>query len=164
MDLTLTKRADYVMRAAISLARHTGDGSYRKIREVSEEMELPVRYTPHILNLLLRSGVAEARAGQHGGYRLKRPANDVSLLELVEAAEGPLRSERCSLNGGPCHWETMCALHPIWDAAQSALMDVLRARTLASVAEIDRRLESQNFPIPDNSHRLNQRSGGSAKA
>ena len=153
MDLTLTKRGDYVVRAALSLARAFDDGAFRKIREVAADMDLPLHYTPQILNLLLKAGLAEARAGKQGGYRLLRPPEQISLLDLVEAGEGPLRDQRCTLRGGPCHWEDMCPLHSVWDQAYSALTEVLAGRTLASLAATDRALEQGTFPVPADSHR-----------
>lgn len=162
MELTLTRRGDYVVRAAISLARAHGRGGYRKIREVSEEMALPRSYTPQILNLLARSGMAEARAGRDGGYRLSRPPAEVSLCELVEAAEGPLRPSRCSLRGGPCHWEDMCALHPAWEAATQALITRLQVTSLAELAETDAGLATGTHPIPETAHRRQARSAGTA--
>ena len=153
VDLTLNKRGDYAVRAAISLGKAFGASRYRKIREVAEEMDLPARYTPQILNLLLKAGIAEARAGQQGGYRLVRSPDEISLLEIVEAAEGPLRPERCTLSGGPCHWESMCALHPIWDRASTALVDVLRGTTLASVVAIESSLEAGTYAVPPATHR-----------
>jgi Rrf2 family protein len=153
MQLTLSKRGDYVVRAAIALARAAPSGGYRKIREVAEEMDLPRPYTPQILNLLAKAGLAEAKAGQQGGYRLRRDPEAISLLEVVEAGEGPLRPARCSLRGGPCHWDDMCALHPAWEQATQALRHSLAATTLASVAEVDERLEAGRFPVPPDAHR-----------
>src|SRR5262245_52533339 len=118
MDLTLTKRGDYAVRAALALANAYEADGYRKIREIAEEMDLPVKYTPQILNLLAKAGLAVARAGKQGGYRLSRPPAEVSVLEVVEAAEGPLHTERCTLRGGPCHWDNVCPLHHIWVEAQ----------------------------------------------
>src|SRR5690348_8931729 len=102
LDLTLTKRGDYTVRAALALGKAFSTGSLRKIREVAPEMNLPLKYTPQILNLLCKAGIAEARAGQQGGYRLTRSPEEISMLEIVEAAEGPFRAERCTLRGGPC--------------------------------------------------------------
>lgn len=157
MDLTLTKRGDYTVRAAISLAKAFPGGGYRKIREVAEEMELPLRYTPQILNLLLKAGLAEARAGQQGGYRLRKSPEEISLLEIVEAAEGPLRYERCTLRGGPCHWENVCPLHFTWDEGRQALSAVLQAKTLASLVAVDSSLEAGTMETPSDSHRKPQR-------
>jgi len=154
MNLTLTKRGDYAVRAAISLAREQKSGTYKKIREVAGEMALPVRYTPQILSCPARAGLAQARAGRNGGYRMLRDPATVSLLEVIEAAEGPLRSERCTLSGGPCHWESMCALHPAWEDAGEALRRSLATVTLASLAEIDNGLKSGAYRVPASAHRL----------
>jgi Rrf2 family protein len=141
MDLTLTKRGDYAVRAAIALARAYAPSGYRKIREVTADMMLPPRYTAQILSLLARAGLAEAKAGRDGGYRLSRDPVEISLLEVVEAAEGPLRPSRCTLRGGPCHWEDACAVHWAWAGAADALRDSLAATSLDSIARVDARLE-----------------------
>jgi Rrf2 family protein len=129
------------MRAAAALARSWDSRIYRKIREISEEMAIPARYTPEILGLLQRAGLAQARAGRSGGYILSRPPSEISLLEVIEASEGPLTSERCVMSGGPCHWQgRICAVHPMLEAAGNALTDSLRGQTLASIANFDRAL------------------------
>ncbi|MGE0056770.1 MAG: Rrf2 family transcriptional regulator [Dehalococcoidia bacterium] len=145
MDIALTSRADYTLRAAIGLAKAGPDAGYRKIREIADEMAIPARYTPEILNLLQRAGIAEARAGRQGGYRLKRAPAEITVLEIIEAAEGPLVSERCVLSGGPCHWQdTICAAHPAIEEAGTALTRALRHHTLQSILKMDERLRSAN--------------------
>jgi Rrf2 family protein len=153
MDLTLTKRGDYVVRAALSLARSYEGGGLKKIREVAAEVDLPLRYTPQILNLLTKAGLAEARAGKQGGYRLLRSPEDISLLELVEAGEGPLRNERCTLRGGPCHWENVCPVHATWQEAYEAIASVLAGRSLASLDAQNRALGLGEIEAPVDSHR-----------
>jgi Rrf2 family protein len=146
MDLTLTRRGDYAVRAALCLAGAHGQGAYVKIREVSAAMDLPVSYTPQVLKLLANAGLVEAKAGRDGGYRLTRRPQDVSLLEVVEAAEGPLVPERCILRGGPCRWEDACAVHPAWAAAVQACRDSLASTTLADLVAADRRLAAAGSP------------------
>ncbi len=153
MNLTLNRRGDYAVRAALSLARGYRVGGYKKIREVALEMALPPRYTPQILASLGRAGIADARAGREGGYRLTRSPKDISLLEVVEAAEGSLRSERCTLSGGPCHWESMCALHPAWEEAAESLRRSLAGVSLASLIKIDEGLEAGTYHVPSSAHR-----------
>lgn len=157
MELTLTRRGDYVVRAAICLARAHGQDGYCKIREVAAEMTLPRSYTPQILGVLVQAGLAEAKAGRDGGYRLRRDPAQISLLELVEAGEGPLRPSRCSLRGGPCRWEDMCAIHPAWEAATRALEDSLRATSLAAIADVDVGLATGAYPVPETAHRRQAR-------
>ena len=135
MDLTLTRRGDYVMRAAIALAlAWDGNGAYRKIREVAEQMRLPLSYTPQLLGILAGAGIAEAKAGRVGGYRLKRDPRDVSVLEVVEAAEGPLASRRCAIRGGACRWDDVCTLHATVVEAVEAVRSTLARKSLASLA------------------------------
>ena len=141
MDLTLTRRGDYIVRAAIFLAaRWDGDGGYAKIREVAEAMRLPRSYTPQLLGILQKQGLAEARAGRDGGYRLTRDPVSISILEVIEAAEGHLVSQRCPIRGGPCHWDDACALHPTWVKASEAIRASLASTTLAEVTAVDRQL------------------------
>ncbi len=154
MDMTLSKRGDYVVRSAISLARAFEEGVPRKIREVVSEMEVPQTFASQILADLVRAGVASSRAGRNGGYWLARAPGDISVLEVVEAAEGPLRAERCALAEGPCRWEAVCPLHETWSTATAALREVLAATTLAEVAARDRSIEMGTYPIPGGSHRM----------
>jgi Rrf2 family protein len=136
MDIRLSRTGDYAVRAAVSLARTYGSG-YHKIREVSQDMALPLRYTPQILSMLARAGLAEARAGREGGYRLSRAPEQITLLEIVEASEGPLKTERCTFRGGPCEWDNACPVHHAWVAAGKALRESLAATTLAEIARED---------------------------
>ena len=140
MDLGLTRRGDYAVRAALCLAKSSPTGRYVKTREVAEAMGLPVSYAPHVLKLLARAGLAEAKAGPEGGYRLRSAPEAISLLAVVEAAEGPFRLERCILRGGPCHWEQACAVHLAWSSAVQACRESLARTTMADLVTVDERL------------------------
>ncbi len=140
MDLTLSKTGDYAVRAAIALADAWAAGESRTIAQVAAEMALPRTFTPQILGLLQRAGLAEARAGRGGGYRLTREPEQISVLEIVEAADGSLKTQRCALRDGPCRWDAACAIHPTWVAVSDAVRERLGATMLADVAAEDRRL------------------------
>ena len=142
MDLALTHKGDYAVRAALHLAKEWPRQQHVKIRDVADAMALPVGYTPRVLKLLAEAGLAEARAGRHGGYRLMAAPETISLLAVVEAAEGPFSLERCILRGGPCHWEDACAVHTAWATAMQACRDSLRNTTLADLVSADDRLRS----------------------
>jgi Rrf2 family protein len=149
MDLTLTKRGDYVLRAAIALANAwDGEGAYAKLRTISDDMGIPASYTPQILGLLARAGIAESRAGRHGGYRLQRSPRSVTVLEVIEAAEGPLAVARCPMRGGPCRWDDACAVHPTWAKATDAMRSSLARTSLAHVARDDATLASGGTVSP----------------
>ena len=148
MRLELGRRADYAIRAAVDLAHHHGDGRRRKAREVAEAMAIPVSYVPQILAELVRAQLAISVAGRDGGYALARPPSQISLLDVVHAAEGDVVSTDCVLRGGPCRWDDMCAVHVPWSDAQHALLDSLAGTSLTDVVAIDRELAAGTYAIP----------------
>jgi len=158
LDLTLSRRGDYTVRAAIGLASGWRPaGPSRKMREIAAEMGLPPTYAPQIFGRLVRAELVSARAGPSGGYRLTRDPAKITLLEVVEAGEGNLAPRRCTLRGGPCRWADVCAVHPSWTRATSAVREALAATSLAEVAETDRAIGAGTFPLPGDSHRTTAR-------
>ncbi len=151
--MTLSKRGDYVVRSALALARAYPSGEARKIREVVAEMGVPQTFASQILADLVRAGIATSKAGKDGGYRLASPPGEVSLVDVVEAGEGPLRADRCALGDGPCRWDSVCPLHETWRSATEALRDVLRTTTLADVVKRDEDIEAGRGGAPADAHR-----------
>jgi Rrf2 family protein len=147
MKMTMGKRGDYAVRAVLMLARNFGSGR-RKSREIAAAMAIPERFLPQILADLIRGGIVTSVAGPDGGYELARPPAEVTLLEVVETAEGSIRNEKCVLRGGPCHWDVACAVHPAWAAAQDAFVESLRRHSFADLAATDELLEAGTAPVP----------------
>lgn len=158
MNMTLSKRGDYVMRSAISLARAFDETGNRKIREVVADTEVPRTFASQVLADLVRAGLALSRSGRDGGYRLSRPPSEITVLEVVEAAEGPLQAERCALGEGPCRWEAVCPLHQTWSEATAMLRDLLARTKLDEVAARDAAIEAGTYATPADSHRLHRSS------
>lgn len=152
MNVTLSKRGGYAARAAICLARAYGSGRPKKLREISAEMDIPRTFVSQILGDLVHAGLAVSTFGRDGGHRLARPPDQVSMAEVVEAAEGPLASERCALGDGPCRWQAVCPLHETMTMATAALREVLSATTVAMVADRDAAIESGTYPVPADAH------------
>jgi Rrf2 family protein len=140
MDLTLSRTGDYAVRAAVCLASTWDGGSYVTIAHVVDDMDLPTSYTPQILGMLARAGIAESRPGRGGGYRLARPPEEISMLQVVESAEGSLANLTCPLSGGPCRWDDACAVHPTWAEVTGSVRAVLDRTSLEQVAREDREL------------------------
>jgi Rrf2 family iron-sulfur cluster assembly transcriptional regulator len=132
VNLVLTKRGQYAVKAARALAL-AYDGEYHKTREVVSATGLPARFAPQILADLREAGITEARAGPSGGHRLSRPPHDISLLEVINAAEHTLIESRCMIKGKRCPPAEKCVVHPVWAAAQTALLESLEAATLSDL-------------------------------
>ncbi len=136
MRVRLGRKGDYAIRAVLDLARHEGRGR-RKTREIADDMDIPESYLPSILAELVAAGLVTSLAGREGGYALAGPASSVSLLAVIEVAEGEIDIEQCVLTGGVCGWEDECAVHRFWMAAHDAFRDRLGTVTFADVAEVD---------------------------
>src|SRR3970282_2710400 len=103
MQLRLKRKGDYAVRCMISVGRYYGSG-LRQARQISTEMHIPYKTLTLILAGLVTEGLLVAAHGPKGGYRLARPPNEISLLDIVEAAEGPATFDHCVLRDGPCAW------------------------------------------------------------
>jgi Rrf2 family protein len=135
MRLELTRRGDYAVRAMLALARHGEASGLLSARRIAEGMAIPERFLPQVLGDLTRAGLVEASPGRNGGYRLARPAGEISLLEVVEAIEGDSRRKSCVLRGGPCGQDGTCDVHDVFFSAQDAMLGTLAAATLAGLPE-----------------------------
>ena len=122
MRFELTKRADYAVRSVLALAR-VPDGARRSARHLATEQNIPTRFLPQVMRDLVTAGIVEGTVGRSGGYRLARPASEISLLEVVEAIEGDGRRRDCVLRNAPCGLSGTCDVHAVFEAAQT---DVLR--------------------------------------
>jgi Rrf2 family protein len=90
--MRLTSATVYALRALVYLARH-GGGRMLASAAIAEAEGLPDRFLVNVLTPLVRAGVLYSVRGPDGGYRLARPAKGTTLLEVVEAVEGPVRGE-----------------------------------------------------------------------
>jgi Rrf2 family protein len=161
MQLKLKRKGDYATRAMISVARHYGTG-LRQARQISTEMHIPYKTLTLILAGLVAEGLLVAEHGPNGGYRLARPPTDITLLDIVEAAEGPVTFNHCVLRDGPCDWEDTCPVHDTWSRAQNALARQLASTTLADLASIDAAIQRGEYqpespPHPQPTERHGQR-------
>ena len=148
MQATLGRKGDYSVRAAIDVARHHGQRR-RKAREIAATMDIPIRYIPQILANLVRAGLLKAVSGPDGGYTLASEPTEITLLDVVVAAEGPVELDACVLRGGPCDWERACPLHIPWTKAQTALSGELSNWTLEALARTDQEIESGTHQLPN---------------
>jgi len=136
MKFRLGRRGDYAVRAVFDLARHPGER--RKTRQIAGAMDIPRKYLPQILADLVRAGMLDAHAGPAGGYSLAVPAAQITLLEVVEAAEEPLTLVTCVLRGGPCDEAGPCAVHDTWKEAQAAFADRLARTNFADLGTFEK--------------------------
>ncbi len=132
MRLRFSRRTDYALRAALELAGR--DGMVKRA-VIAESIQAPPSVMAQALADLVRAGLAIAVAGPRGGYRLARPADQITVLDVVRAMEPERPPARCVLREQVCSWDGPCPLHATMAGAQEAFTAHLDAATLADIAE-----------------------------
>jgi Rrf2 family protein len=133
MKLELTRRGSYAIRAALALSRRDA-GAVVPAARIAQEMAIPRRFLPQVMSDLVRAGLVHGVVGRAGGYRLARDPSEVSLLSIIEAAEGEPRRRTCVLKGSACgSAASPCDVHGVFEAAQEALLRELAGATLATL-------------------------------
>ncbi|MFQ5523909.1 MAG: RrF2 family transcriptional regulator [Acidimicrobiia bacterium] len=151
MKIVPTRRTDYALRSLIYLAEHPDDRI--NAAEIGTEMDVPLPILHQVLAELQRAGLVTSLSGPRGGYLIARNPEQLTILEILETMEGPIRQGECALRGGPCHWDEVCAVHPAWSEAREEFASALASHTLAEVTEMDLRLRHGTAEIPESSHR-----------
>ncbi len=132
MRLELTRRGDYAVRAMLALAG-AGPDTWLSATRIADQMNIPERFLPRVLRELSKAGLLVARGGRLGGYRLARPAEAISLLDVIDAVEPPDAVPRCIVRGIPCGLDGRCIVHEAFDEARLAHRARLADATLAGL-------------------------------
>jgi Rrf2 family transcriptional regulator, cysteine metabolism repressor len=128
----LTARSEYGVLALIDLACRYGEGPV-SARGVAERQAIPPKFLEQLLSALRKAGIVCAARGAHGGFELSRSPREITVLEVVEALEGPLAPTACD-GGSQCGRSGACAAANVWGRATDALRDVFTGTTLADLA------------------------------
>jgi Rrf2 family protein len=116
----------------MSLLLHSNGGRLTSY-QLAEETRIPPEFLRKILSALARARIIGAVRGPQGGVRLARKAEEISLLEIVEAIEGPLALSECTRTPPVCPRASACPVHPIWNRCQEQLRQTLASVSLASL-------------------------------
>jgi len=128
----VTARADYGLRAAVELA---GDGTVaHTVAQLATAQTIPPRFLENILLILRHAGLLQSRRGPDGGFRLARPADKITLAEILSALEGPLPSIHGVAATELVYEGFASALRDVWLAVSANLGSVLANTTLEDVA------------------------------
>jgi Rrf2 family protein len=131
--LEITRRADLAVRALAVLA---GTEGRLKGSELARALDTTPGFVPQVLGPLVTAGWVRSDPGPTGGYRLTAPLEDISVLQVIEAVEGPTDLGRCVVADRPCGATGTCALHVAWSRARSELMSSLGGLAMADVEPV----------------------------
>jgi len=128
--MQITRQADYAVRAVLYLAR-LGAGNRAATSQIAEEQHIPSSFLAKIISQLSIAGLLNTSRGARGGVTLARQPEKITLLEVVEAIDGPIRLNECAHIDGMCAFTDECPLGPIWQGAQDDLVKRLSGTNFA---------------------------------
>jgi Rrf2 family protein len=132
--MQLTRSADYAVRAMLDIAAQTSEEEGRaRTHMVAQRQDIPPALLAKLVPLLVRAGLLDSQRGARGGLYLARPASEISMLEIVEAVEGPIAINRCTATPAQCDKVDQCSVHPVWQKAQDYLVHLLQTTSLAEL-------------------------------
>jgi Rrf2 family protein len=135
--MRLSKRGEYALRAMIDLASWTQDRSHMPIKEIAERENIPIKFLEQILLTMKNAGLVSSRMGVNGGYYLAKPADQITLGQIIRLLDGPLAPIRCvsQMAYEPCSCpdESTCGLRSVMFDVRNAISEILDHKTLADV-------------------------------
>lgn len=143
--MNISMKSRYAVRALTELARveQSQPGKPVRLGEIAERRDIPLQFLEQVFAALRRGGIVRSRRGAAGGYVLARPADDVTVLDVVAALDGIPSPAECTQ--GRCHRIDRCGASSVWIEAQHALEDVLSAHT---IGDLLRREEALHASAP----------------
>lgn len=138
--MRLTRAGEYGVRC-ISYMADIKPGTVVKRREIAEAMDIPLHFLGKIAQTLSKSGIIRITQGAKGGFVLLHKADELSLLEVIEAMEGKITLNDCVLKPGDCEMSQVCAVHEVWIEAQQKLRQTLDSVTFSDLAKKGKHLK-----------------------
>jgi len=133
--MMISSKGRYALRLMTDLAQREGMGVV-SLSEVAQRQEISAKYLEQIIGPLVRAGLVTSRRGKEGGYALGRPAEQISVADVLRLTEGTLSPVACqALNHGPCQRSSACLTLPVWRNLDRLIDNYLSSVSLRDVAE-----------------------------
>jgi Rrf2 family protein len=131
--MQITRQADYAVRAMVYLAQK-GDEGKAATSKIAQEKQIPPSFLAKIVSQLSVAGLLQTSRGAHGGVSLARSPEEITLLDVVEAIDGPILLNDCVAENGSCAFSDSCAIRPVWCDAQKELVERLKSTNFSQFA------------------------------
>lgn len=127
--MQITRETDYAIRCVHFLSS-SKDGTLI-VDRIAEEMCIPKTFLAKILQKLVKAGIVKSFRGAKGGCRLSRKPADITLLDVIEAIQGPVAMNACALDSSVCGLSSKCSVHPVWIEVRKEVENILRKKNFA---------------------------------
>lgn len=129
--MQITRQADYAVRAVLYLARNGDQRTATSM--IAEKQRIPPSFLAKIVSQLSIAGLLHTSRGARGGVSLARAPQEITLLEVIEAIDGPIQLNECVGDSSACSFDDDCPLRPVWCDAQEQLVNKLKGTNFADM-------------------------------
>lgn len=130
--MQITRQADYALRAMLYLSQ-LEPSRRAATSQIAQEQHIPPSFLAKIISQLSIAGLIHTSRGARGGVSLARSPEAISILDVVEAIDGPIALNECSQTPGGCPYGDDCPLRSLWCGTQTELVEKLRKTSFASI-------------------------------
>jgi Rrf2 family iron-sulfur cluster assembly transcriptional regulator len=130
----LSNTCKYAIRAIIYLALYSSATKKIGIKKISEELGIPTPFLGKILQVLVKHQLLDSVKGPHGGFRLKKPAMDISLMEIIEIVDDSEAFDNCVIRTSKCNHEAPCSLHDKIAPFRKGMKSVMLTESIEDLA------------------------------
>lgn len=127
----LSKTTKYAIRSLIRLAEE--NDAVVSVSRLHTELDIPYKYLARVMKNLADENLAIALQGKQGGYKLARPAEEISLYDIITCIEGEGAYQGCLIGTGECHPGSSCCVHGTWAPIRRQILDVFNHTTLKDI-------------------------------
>ncbi|MEW6442619.1 MAG: Rrf2 family transcriptional regulator [bacterium] len=133
--MKISTRLRYALRLMLDLSRHSGDGKPVHLSEIARREKLSKGYLEQLVVSLKNASLIRSTSGRTGGYRLGRPAEQITLLEIYEATSGPINLVECVGHPEECMRSENCECRILWELLNQRITQVLADYSLKDLCD-----------------------------
>ncbi len=141
--MVITRATEYAIRTVIFLAQQPKDEIVLK-KDICRTQDVTPAFLTKILQPLIKTGIVSSQRGVGGGFLLAKNPDEITLLDILQAEEGPLKLNHCLVDADSCQREEHCSAHQVWSEVQGEMIKVLQRY---SISELVRREKDKLLSI-----------------
>jgi Rrf2 family protein len=133
--MQITRQADYAIRAVLYVSK-LGSNQRAATKQIAQEQHIPASFLAKIISQLSIAGLLQTTRGARGGVMLAKAPEAITVLDVVEAIDGPIALNECVNDENACHFGQDCPLRPVWCDAQDDLVKRLKGTNFAHLISL----------------------------
>lgn len=110
--MQITRQTDYAIRCILYLSQYPNE--VKVVDEIARARSIPKVFLSKIMQKLSKAGIVRSYRGVKGGFELAKKPRNISLLDVIEAIEGPVAMNICAIDKKLCNLSNACSVHPVW--------------------------------------------------